>query len=279
VSIRENILPFSVFLITAAVLVGVRTSTSPSLNRNWDANQKNLASIEISVDDVFVRNIRATRYRTATDFDPTYFDRTYRLSDLQKACLIVEDLGGGGRAHLMLSFEFRGQGWLVFSPEPRLEQGERFSALAGLFRRYELITVVAMESDAVYLRTNLLNHPVYLFNLRIDEARLRMLFLQMVARETALSRDPEFYHTIFNSVAGEIMRAMRSVANQSSPGPLWIPSRADRRAYEMRILRSDVSLALLRGRGMITEEARAGQPDADFSERIHKAVDLIQEGL
>ncbi len=277
---KDNILPFTVFLATAAVLVVIRTSTHPSLTRDWQPNQKTLTSIEINGDDVFMRNIRSTRYQSETNFVPTYFDHDYKLSDLEQACLIIEDLGGMGRAHVMLSFEFHGQGWVVFSPEPRLENGEEFSAVAGLFRRYELATLVAAESDAVYLRTNILHHPVYMYDFRLDEAQLRMMFLEMVSRETSLSRDPEFYHTIFNSGSGQVMHVMRSVAKHSSPGPLFMPIHADRRAYEMRLLRTDVSINILHGQGMITDDVRGSQAgDADFSDKIHKAVGQIQEGL
>ena len=276
--LKENILPFSVFLMTASVLVVIRTSTHPSLDRNWEPNQKILASVDISGDDVSMRNIRNTQYHSATSYEPVYFDRSYRLSDLEKACLVSEDLGAG-QAHLMVTFKFRGQGWVVFSPEPRLEKGETFSALAGFFRRYELATVVATESDAIYLRTNVLNHPVSLFELKLDDARMRELFLKMASRESALAHDPEFYHTLFNNVSEEIMDAFRTVARRSVIGPLLLPSHAARRAYDMRILRSDVSVEMLLAQGAITDDARAVAPDADFSEKIHKAVEEIQEGL
>jgi hypothetical protein len=276
---RSNILPLSILVALTAVLGTLRATTHPSLSRAWEPNQAILATIAINGDDISMRNIRNTEYRSATDYTPTYYDRAFKVSELQRACLVKETLDGIGNAHLMITFQFPGPEWVVFSPEPRLERGETFSALPGLFRRYEMAIMVTSEIDAIYLRTKVLAHPVTMYDLRLDDEGLRTLFTSMVARESELARVPEFYHTIFNSVSGNLMKPLRAVATKHLPGPLFFPSNADRLAYDLRLLRRDVTFDLLAGGGMITDVARASEADSSFSERIHAPVSQIQEGL
>lgn len=275
--LKENFLPLMVFLAAAAVFALVRFTTHPSLNRSWDPNQALLATVTIEGNDVYVHNIRNTQYRSATDATPTYFDRSYKLSDLREACLVKEKLGGLGGAHLMLEFEFGNNDWLVFSPEPRLERGETYSALKGLFRRYELVYMVEAETDAIRYRTNTLNHLVYLFDLRLAGQNLRKLFADVAARTDQLAQEPEFYHTLFNSVEGNVIRHLKAVANYPVAGPLFFPVNADHMAFDMKLLRPETPLLTLRDRGLITSLARACPSDADFSQTIHGPLEGMFE--
>ena len=275
--LRENFFSLTILIAVAAVLAFIRFTTHPSLNRSWDANQTVLATIAIEGDDVYVRNIRNTQYRTAADFTPTYYDRSFKLNELQRACLVKEDLGGLGRAHLMIEFKFPGPSWVVFSPEPRLERGKTFSAIKGLFRQYELVYIVAAETDAIRFRTNVLHHDVYLYELHLTEPNLKKLFVDVAQRETKLSKEPEFYHTLFNSVESNVVRHLKAVANKWVPGPLLFPANGDHLAFDMKLLRPETPLLTLRQRGLISNIARTNQSDTEFSQQIHDPLEGMYE--
>jgi hypothetical protein len=146
-----------------------------------------------------------------------------------------------------------------------------------LFRRYELAYMVETETDAIGYRTNVLNHPVYLFDLRLTGQNLRNLFEDVARRESQLAREPEFYHTLFNSVESNVTRHLKKVANSPVSGPLLFPSNGDRMAFNMKLLRRDTPLITLRDRGMITRLARACPSETQFSQTIHGPLDGMFE--
>ena len=67
---------------------------------------------------------------------------------LNAAWFIIEPFAGfEGAAHTMVSFGFEDGRFVTFSVEIRREKGEAFSALAGLFRQFEIVYVVGDEGS------------------------------------------------------------------------------------------------------------------------------------
>jgi hypothetical protein len=278
-NLRNNILPLTIVGGLAAVLLLIRVTTTPSVNRDWAPEQATLPSIQYFDDDVYVRNIRNARHG-AGEMQPgaVYFDRSYRVADVEKVWLVLERLSLR-RAHLLVSFEFPGNHFLVFCPEPRLEKDESFSFLGGLFRQYELVYMVTSEKDAIGHRANTLNHPVILYEMPLAPAQRRALFLGMAERAKRLANYPEFYHSIFNNVTGNVMAHLRKVADRTPSGWRYWPARPERIIYKMGLLRRDQTIEILSTRGLIKDLARACQDREDFSECIRKTVGSMSEGL
>jgi hypothetical protein len=67
--------------------------------------------------------------------------------------------------HTFVSFDFGPEGYVCISIETRMKKGQGYSAIAGLYRQYELYYVIGDERDTVRLRTNYRLEDVYLYHL------------------------------------------------------------------------------------------------------------------
>jgi hypothetical protein len=194
--------------ITLGVVVAygiLALATTPSLTRNWTADQKVLATSKIDGDTVSISNIRNINYRSTTDYDVRYYDKTFDLNKLESVWYMVEPFSGFGAAHTLLSFGFGGNDYVAISVEIRKEEGEAFSALKGFLRQYELVYVIADERDVIKLRSNYRKDKVFLYPVNTTKENMRKLFLSMLARANKLATEPEFYNTTTNTKSKEFI--------------------------------------------------------------------------
>ncbi|MGH7530315.1 MAG: DUF4105 domain-containing protein [Gemmatimonadales bacterium] len=250
--------------------------TCPSNDRDWTPNERVLPFAEFAGDSVRIHNIRDTRYRSATDYTPAYYDRAFDLRDLESLWFVVAPFSRWrGVAHTFLSFGFRGPDgprYVAISVEARKERGETYHFLKGLFRWYELIYVVADERDVIRLRTDHFGEDVYLFPMRATPARLRQLFTAMLARANRLRERPEFYNTLTQNCTNTIAHHVNSLVPGRVPFSLNVvfPGYADRLAYDLGLIATELPYDSIRPRFRITERARAAGDAPDFSRRIRR---------
>ncbi len=94
----------------------------PSLDRNWNVDQKILADIQFDGALIHVKNVRNFDYRSTDDFTPAYYDATYDTTKLVRAWYIIEPFGDrDGPAHTMLTFDFSDGRHVAVSAEIRKE--------------------------------------------------------------------------------------------------------------------------------------------------------------
>jgi len=72
-------------------------------------------------EQVTIHNIRNLNYRSETDFDVRYYDKTFDLDRLDEVDLIVVYWMGDAISHVMVSFGFQGKDFVTFSIETRKE--------------------------------------------------------------------------------------------------------------------------------------------------------------
>jgi hypothetical protein len=77
----------------------------PSNDRDWQTDVAVLPYATIEGDEVVVHNIRNFAYRTETDYTPSYYDKRFRLSELEGVDLIAVYWMGPAIAHTFLSFD------------------------------------------------------------------------------------------------------------------------------------------------------------------------------
>lgn len=176
-----------------------------SNDRDWAPEYARLASVARDGDRITVRNIRNFTYRTEADVTPAYDDATYDLATLDTMDLVTSYWAGDEITHVFVSFGFRDGRHLAISIETRREKGESYSTLAGFFRHYELIYVVADERDLIGLRTDTRSERVYLYQLRLPPKMVRRLFVSYLDRVAALEHRPEFYNTLTNNCTTGIL--------------------------------------------------------------------------
>lgn len=247
-------------------------SRVPRNDREWSLDQRVLSHAKFTGDEVTVFNIRNFTYKSVTDYEPNYYDKTFNLNELVSVDYIVEPFGNMGAAHTFLSFGFSTGDYLAISVEIRKEVGESFSPLKGLLRNYELMYVVADERDVIKLRTNYRQDAVYLYPIKISKEHMRILFSDMLTRTNKLREKPEFYNTVTNTCTTNIVSHVNHIAPAHIPWDvrLLLPENSDVLAYELGLIDTSVSLEELRKHHKINDKAAQYADSTDFSKLIRK---------
>jgi hypothetical protein len=248
------------------------STIEPSNDRAWEPENAVLAYADIDGERITLHNIRNFNYRTATDFTPAYYDRTFDLRQLDSVDMFTVYWMGPAIAHVFLSFGFTDGSHVAFSIETRREKGQVYSSIAGFFRQYTLYYAVGDERDIVRVRTNYRHDPteqVYLYRLRGSEADAQRLFLAYLREINALKQHAGWYNTLTSNCTNSIWWMSRL-----NPGHVpysWkvlVSGYLPQYLYEQGRLDTSVPFAELQRRAYINPLAQAADQAADFSQRI-----------
>jgi hypothetical protein len=255
-------------LIAFAGILGWWLTLRPTQDADWQADVARLAYADIQGDQVTVHDIRNFDYRTATDFTPQYDTRVFNLTNLRGVDLFIDYWGSPYIAHPIVSFDFGPQGHLCFSIEIRPKVGQPYSVLAGLYRRYELIYIVADERDVIRLRTNCKHEDVYLYRLKLPLPEVRARLMEYLNRLNELHQHAEWY----NEVTENCTTSIRAQVERSDRMPwdwrMLLNGFMDQMLYERHLLAGNLPFAELKQRALINERALGAGGAPDFSERI-----------
>ena len=256
---------------------------TPRTNDTWDPSQAKTIVVERNSDTWVIHHCRAARADISA---PTTWESvTLDPATIDEMWLAICPFSpNSDLAHVFLSFGYRdsdGQRrYLAISPEIRRQRGERYDPIAGCFRRYELMYIVAREGDLIGLRTNLLGEDLRLYPLAVTPAIAQHLFTDAIARAEQLGTQPEWYHSLWNSCGSNLLRHGRAALDDPrlarSPS-LLLPGRFDAVAWERGLLAVPPgieNLATLRQRYAIEQRARTVKPTRrDFSALIRTDLD------
>jgi hypothetical protein len=258
-----------VALVASVPLALVYVLVRPSNDREWQRDVAVAPTVDIQGDRVTVRAVRNFHYRSETDFDPVWEDRSYDLSKLRTLDLLMSYWGPVDYCHTFVSFGFEGGEQLACSVETRKEIGEDFSTLGGLFKRFELIYVFADERDLIGLRTNHRGESVYLYRVRACPDRLRQLFLSYLRKADELARSPEFYGVLRNSCGVNILHRVAESGKTVLMGrDALLNGYWDESLYAHGALDAHVPFEKLREMSRVDEKAKAAGESAEFSRAI-----------
>jgi hypothetical protein len=269
---RRLIVPLLPFAGALVALLAWWSTLGASNDRVWQSDVAVLPSAEIEGDIVTLRNIRSFSYRSATDYTPHWYDKTFDLRRLDTLDLIAVYWMGDAIAHTILSFGF-GDEQIAISIEARKEQDEGYSAFAGFFRRYELYYVVADESDLIGLRTSYRDPPedVYLYRTKAPPENVRRLFLQYLAKINELNDRPEFYNTATTNCTTNIVVHIQAIVPEVPLSwKMLLSGYFPELVYERGSLDQSLPFDALRQQSHINERARAADGADDFSRRIRE---------
>jgi hypothetical protein len=220
-----------------------------------------------------LHNIRNCEYRSETDYDPHYYERTFDLGKLRSADLYMVYWGSPYMAHTMVSFGFEGDQYVCFSIETRKVKGQSYSAVKGLFRQFQLICIAGDERDLVRLRTNYRKgEEVYLYRLRSSPERLRSSFLEYLQRVNSLRQQPEWYNAVTQNCTTSIRSQRTAAERQAWDWRLLVNGYGDELLYERGLINTNIPLAELKRRVHINDRAKAVGNAADFSVQIRRDV-------
>lgn len=277
----RRVLLFGTAALVVVFLLFQIFGPQPSNHRDWTPDQERLPRVEIEGRRVRVHNLRHARYRSTSDYDVAWEERTYDLDRLRSAWFMVEPFSDyKGPAHTLMSFGFDGleeetDEYLAISVELRKEKGEEFSPLKGLFRQYELMYVLGDERDLLQLRTSHRRDEVYLYPVRAPRERIEQMLVSMVRRANHLAEEPEFYNTLTSSCTTNIV----SHVNELVPGrvPFWsykimLPSYSDELAYDLGLIDTDLPFEEAKRRFRIDQKAQRIGDRKDFSAVIRQGL-------
>jgi hypothetical protein len=248
-------------------------SLQPSNHRDWQPDVAVLPFADIAGNQVTIHNIRNCDYRTETNFDVHYYDRTFALDQLRTVDMYLVTWGSPHIAHTMISFGFTNGDYVCFSIETRKEQGENYSAVKGLFRQFEVTYVIADERDLVRLRTNYrTDEEACLYRLQVTPEAGRKLFLDYLRRANELHERAEWYNALTDNCTTGI-RAQRNAADRAPwDWRMLINGHLDELLYERGMIVTNLPFAELKKLSNINARAKAADAAADFSQQIRQGL-------
>jgi hypothetical protein len=263
------------FLAVFCLILSWWLSIPPSNNRNWQPDVAVLPYATIQDNFVTIHNIRDLNYRTETDFDVHYYDKTFDLNTLDSVDLIAVYWMGDAIAHIMMSFGFQGKDFVTFSIETRKERNEEYSTIKGFFKQYELIYIAGDERDLLRVRTDFRNpqEDVYLYRIRFNRERAQKLFMEYVNQINSMKKRPVWYNTLTTNCTTNIVMHIKTFSHRihynwkillSGYTPLY--------AYELGALDTRLPFKDLRKQSHINKRAHMVGNDAEFSRKIREGL-------
>jgi uncharacterized protein DUF4105 len=263
------------FAVVFALLVTWWLQIPASNDRDWQREVAVTPWAEIDGERVTIHGVRNFDYQTETTFVPRWEDRTYDLGALDSADLVAVYWAGHAIAHIMLSFGFSGKDYLAISIETRKESGESYSTIAGFFKQYELVYIVADERDVLRVRTTYRQpqEDVYLYRLRTPRENIRRVFVDYLRTMNALRARPRFYNTLTtNCTTGVLLHAR---VNPGSPPLSWkvlLSGYVPEYVYDLGRLDTTRPFPELEQMSRVNARAHAADKDPAFSQRIREGL-------
>lgn len=263
------------FMVIFCLVVAWWLSIPPSNDRNWQQDVAVLPHATIQDNLVTIHNIRNLTYRTETDFDVHYYDRTFDLNTLDSVDLISVYWMGDAIAHIMMSFGFKGKDFVAFSIETRKEIDEKYSTIKGFFKQYELIYIAGDERDLLRVRTDFRDpqEDVYLYRIKFNRERGQKLFMQYIQQINSMKRRPVWYNTLTTNCTTNIVMHIKTFSDRihynwkillSGYTPLY--------AHELGALDTRVPFTELRKLSYINPKAHVIGNDPEFSIKIREGL-------
>jgi hypothetical protein len=229
----------------------------------------------INGDFITIHGVRNFAYRTETDFTPRWETRTYDLRKLDSGDIIAVYWAGKAIAHVMVSFGFGGKDYIAVSIETRKEKGEAYSTIAGFFRHYELVYIVADERDVIGVRTTYRQpqEDVYIYRTRAPLRNIRRIFLDYIETMNDMHKRARYYNTLTTNCTTGIL--MHTRMNPESPPMSWkvlLSGYVPEYLYELGRIDTSRSFPELEKLSRVNERAHAADKDPLFSQRIRAGL-------
>ena len=287
--------PFLAVVLWIAAITGCQSTTTPggpslsqlvgklkpSNDRQWVPEMATLPYVIANPGSstMTIKNIRNSKYVTADDYIVQHYDRTIDLSDIKAADYIVAPFNGAeSLAHTMISFGLSDGSFIVVSVEVRKEQGEEYSAVQGLGRKFELMYIVGDEKDLIRIRTGHKDTAVYVYPTVATPAHAQSLFVDIMTRVNKLASQPEFYNTLTNNCTTNL----KSHVNRIAGGRVkydWrvlLPAHSAQYAYDLGLLDNSIPFEDLQSLALVNDLADRYYEAPDFSHRIRGRRQIIK---
>jgi hypothetical protein len=263
------------YLIIFCLIVVWWLNIKPSNDRNWQPDVAVLPYAIIQDNIVTIHNIRNLSYRTETDFDVQYYNKTFNLDTLDSVDLIAVYWMGDAIAHIMMSFGFQGKDFIAFSIETRKEKEEGYSTIKGFFKQYELIYIAGDERDLIRVRTDYRKpqEDVYLYRIRFNRERAQKLFMEYIKQINAMKEKPVWYNTLTTNCTTNIIMHIKTFSDRIRYNwKILLSGYTPQYAYEIGALNTSLPFAELKKKSYINPRAHVVGNDPEFSRKIREGL-------
>jgi hypothetical protein len=263
----------AIYAVAFATVLLWWSTITPSGTRNWTPDVARTVTASVEGNRLVVTNVRNFNWRSDTDFDQRWEQRSYDLSDLRNVDLVMSYWAGEAIAHTIISFGFSTGEWLAFSIETRKEVGEEYSTTAGFFKQYELAIVAADERDIIRVRSNVRGEDVRIYHLRVTPPDARTLLLAYVAMANDLAHRPRFYNTLTANCTTLVYEMVRTVHPGLPLDPrVLLSGYLPDYVYDLGATNTAMPLDELRRLSKISARALQVGDDQAFSQKIREQV-------
>ncbi|MGJ8672937.1 DUF4105 domain-containing protein [Rubritalea sp.] len=247
----------------------------PSNEKPWTVDFEKTGWVEIEGEIITFYNFRDFDYPMEVDgkwgIDPVWRTKTVHLSKLQGMDIFHDRFLGNFMAHPILSFDFGEDGRVCLSVETRREVGEVFSPIGGLYKMFELQYIFTAETDAIRVRTNVREEPVFLYKSALSIEKIRYLFLSSVVVQNELKESPQFYNVLNANCTTSIRNQFPSSERSPFDIRMLVNGLLDEYLYEKGVLETDgLSYEELRDACQINTVAEDAHSDPRFSSLIRE---------
>jgi len=171
----------------------------------------------------------------------------------------------------MLSFSFSDWKYVTISAEIRKEKWESFSPFWGIMNQFEMVYIIGDENDLIKLRANIRKDDVRMYPINVTKKEIQELFITTLRRADKLSREPEFYNTIYNTCATSILKHVNSLKQDKISGfnmNILLPSNSDKIAYDLWLINTKLTLEEARLYYKINSLSEKYWDSDNYSEKI-----------
>ena len=234
---------FIFFIFVCSVFIITKQA---SHNKEWEFGQEKLPFIQISGNDVIIKNYRDFLWHEKTeDAQRNYIQKQFLLSDIEGVDVVISHFSPyESLAHVFLNFNLSNGDVIGISVEARRETHEEFSPLMGLLSNFELIYIVASYFDLVGLRQDIRNESVYVYPTIASKEKTKELFLSLASDINDLYEKPRFYNTFSSNCTNILARSVEKLSDYDFPWyyTIFAPGKLDKALFEMKVIQTEDTL-------------------------------------
>lgn len=198
-------------VLTVLALLSLRVcSAQPRLDRDWVDNLALMPRIETTETGFALDGVTDWTY---TDEGPATMNAggfAANYADLRNVWFVVEPQPGGEyAAHTLVLFEFAGDRIVGLTVEARLEKGETYDAIAGMFNSFELAYVWSTARDLLDRRVTFLDKQVYVYPLALSDQQEADFLKALIGQTVDVSAHPRFYNTFTSNCTNELAKVAK----------------------------------------------------------------------